>query len=181
MRPTYCAGSASPRHSAARNETRRGLGLVLFALLVTAAGCGGDAEPAGEVAVGGPPEEMNFAPELEIDLSQMQQASSGLYTRDVTVGSGETATPGNAVAVHYTGWLPDGTQFDSSVGGDPFVFDLGAQQVIQGWDEGVAGMREGGVRQLVIPSELAYGPSGAGGVIPPNATLVFRVELLDVL
>jgi FKBP-type peptidyl-prolyl cis-trans isomerase len=95
-------------------------------------------------------------------------------------GDGETVTTGDTAAVHYTGWLPDGTQFDSSRGRDPIQFQLGAREVIPGWDEGVAGMRVGGRRQLVIPPELAYGEQGAGGVIPPRATLVFDVELLGV-
>jgi FKBP-type peptidyl-prolyl cis-trans isomerase FkpA len=106
---------------------------------------------------------------------------------DVVVGTGEESRPG-MVTVHYTGWLHDpaqpgghGAKFDSSVDrGSPFEFRLGAGQVIRGWDEGVAGMRVGGKRTLVIPPELGYGARGAGGVIPPNATLVFDVELLGV-
>jgi FKBP-type peptidyl-prolyl cis-trans isomerase FkpA len=104
------------------------------------------------------------------------------------VGTGAEATAGKTVSVHYTGWLYDpktadhhGTKFDSSKDrGDPFSFKLGAGQVIRGWDQGVAGMKIGGTRTLVIPSELGYGARGAGGAIPPNATLVFDVELLDV-
>jgi len=106
---------------------------------------------------------------------------------DQAVGEGALAAPGMQVAVHYTGWLYDerqpenrGTQFDSSVErAQPFSFTLGAGQVIRGWDEGVAGMRVGGKRLLLIPSEYGYGRKGAGGVIPPNASLVFEVELLD--
>ena len=107
--------------------------------------------------------------------------SSGLQYWDIAVGTGATAVAGKAVKVHYTGWLTDGKKFDSSVDrGQPFQFSLGAGQVIKGWDEGVAGMKVGGKRQLRIPPELGYGPRGAGGVIPPNATLIFDVELLDV-
>src|SRR5690606_11807706 len=95
-------------------------------------------------------------------------------------GSGEVATAGTRVSVHYTGSMPNGVEFDSSRGGPPFEFNLGAGEVISGWDEGVAGLRVGGRRQLVIPPGLGYGATGAGGVIPPNATLVFDVELLDV-
>ncbi len=107
---------------------------------------------------------------------------------DIVLGTGETATAGMPVAVHYTGWLFDaaapenkGKKFDSSHDrGDPFRFGLGAGQVIQGWDQGVVGMKVGGQRRLVIPPELGYGARGAGGAIPPNATLVFDVELLSV-
>ena len=100
---------------------------------------------------------------------------------DLKVGQGDLAAPGQTVLVHYTGWLEDGTQFDSSQDfGQPFDFELGSGQVISGWDLGIVGMPVGGVRQLVIPSELGYGTAGAGNVIPPNATLIFRVELLEI-
>ena len=106
---------------------------------------------------------------------------SELLIEDLTVGSGDTATAGQSVSVHYTGWLTDGQKFDSSLDrNDPFEFRLGAGQVIPGWDQGVAGMQVGGKRKLTIPPELDYGSRGAGGVIPPNATLVFEVELLAV-
>lgn len=114
--------------------------------------------------------------------------TSGLQYEDMTVGSGAAATAGAEVTVHYTGWLYDptaanqrGKKFDSSKDrNDPFKFDLGAGMVIGGWDEGVQGMQVGGKRVLVIPPQLGYGARGAGGVIPPNATLVFEVELLGV-
>jgi FKBP-type peptidyl-prolyl cis-trans isomerase len=105
---------------------------------------------------------------------------SGLKYLDTAVGDGQEATAGQTVNVHYTGRLENGTQFDSSVGRGPFSFKLGAGQVIRGWDEGVAGMKVGGKRRLTIPPDLGYGARGAGGVIPPNATLVFDVELLGV-
>jgi FKBP-type peptidyl-prolyl cis-trans isomerase len=106
---------------------------------------------------------------------------SGLKYTDLKVGAGAEAKAGDAVQVHYTGWLLDGTKFDSSHDRKvPFRFKLGAEQVIKGWDEGVAGMRVGGKRKLIIPSELGYGRQGAGGVIPPGATLVFEVELLGI-
>jgi FKBP-type peptidyl-prolyl cis-trans isomerase len=105
---------------------------------------------------------------------------NGLIIEDLTPGTGAEAVAGNKVSVHYTGWLIDGKKFDSSKDrGQPFGFNLGAGQVIGGWDQGVAGMKEGGVRKLTIPPHLGYGARGAGGVIPPNATLVFEVELLS--
>ncbi|MDK2122951.1 FKBP-type peptidyl-prolyl cis-trans isomerase [Parachitinimonas caeni] len=104
-----------------------------------------------------------------------------LLIEDLTVGEGAEATKGQTVKVHYTGWLTDGTKFDSSKDrGIPFEFPLGAGHVIKGWDEGVAGMRIGGTRKLTIPPQMGYGARGAGGVIPPNAVLVFEVELLGV-
>ncbi len=106
---------------------------------------------------------------------------SELIIEELTVGDGATAAAGQSVSVHYTGWLTDGTKFDSSVDrNDPFEFNLGQGQVIAGWDQGVAGMQIGGKRKLTIPPEMGYGSRGAGGVIPPNATLVFEVELLGV-
>ncbi|HTM58331.1 MAG TPA: FKBP-type peptidyl-prolyl cis-trans isomerase [Candidatus Udaeobacter sp.] len=107
---------------------------------------------------------------------------SGLKYQDLKVGDGAVAENGTTVSVHYTGWLTDGTKFDSSVDrGQPFSFHLGAGQVIRGWDEGVRGMRVGGKRKLTIPPDLGYGAAGTpGGPIPPNATLIFDVELKDV-
>ena len=112
--------------------------------------------------------------------AQAIKTASGLTYEDAQVGSGEVAVRGRLVAVHYTGWLQaDGTQFDTSRSrGQPFEFKLGEGSVIAGWDEGVAGMKVGGQRRLFIPPELGYGARGAGGVIPPNATLVFDVELI---
>lgn len=112
--------------------------------------------------------------------------ASGLQYEEVNVGGGDEAKAGNHVTVHYTGWLQNadgsaGSKFDSSKDrNDPFAFPLGAGHVIKGWDEGVQGMKVGGVRKLIIPAALGYGARGAGGVIPPNATLIFEVELLGV-
>ena len=107
--------------------------------------------------------------------------ASGLTIEDITVGTGAAAAAGQKVKVHYTGWLTNGTKFDSSKDrGDPFEFPLGGGRVIKGWDEGVQGMKIGGKRKLTIPPALGYGARGAGSVIPPNATLVFEVELLGV-
>ena len=113
----------------------------------------------------------------------MSTSPSGLKIEDTAVGTGDTASSGKRVTVHYTGWLSEkgarGRKFDSIKDrGDPFVFPLGQGHVIKGWDEGVQGMQEGGTRVLVIPPELGYGARGAGGVIPGNATLMFEVELL---
>ena len=106
---------------------------------------------------------------------------SGLQYEDTTVGDGAEATKGQQVTVHYTGWLENGSKFDSSKDrNDPFQFPLGRGHVIKGWDEGVQGMLIGGTRKLTIPAALGYGARGAGGVIPPNATLIFEVELLDL-
>ncbi len=106
---------------------------------------------------------------------------SGLKYEDLVSGEGDEAKAGQMVTVHYTGWLENGQKFDSSKDrNDPFRFKLGAGQVIRGWDEGVAGMKIGGTRKLTIPANLGYGSRGAGGVIPPNATLIFDVELLAV-
>jgi FKBP-type peptidyl-prolyl cis-trans isomerase FkpA len=106
---------------------------------------------------------------------------SGLEYEDLAVGTGNAAKSGDSVQVHYTGWLTDGTKFDSSHDRrSPFGFTLGAGNVIKGWDEGVAGMKVGGKRKLQIPPALGYGARGAGGVIPPNAQLVFEVELLAI-
>ena len=127
-------------------------------------------------------------PEASSSAASSETAMGGLHMTDGKVGDGAEAQSGQVVSVHYTGWLYDeaaadkhGIKFDSSVDrGEPFRFPLGGGRVIQGWDEGVVGMKVGGQRTLVIPPEMAYGESGAGGVIPPNATLVFDVELLGI-
>jgi len=114
-------------------------------------------------------------------MSTTTTTDTGLIISEIVTGDGDEATAGQSVTVHYTGWLQNGSKFDSSKDrGEPFEFDLGAVRVIKGWDEGVQGMKVGGKRKLTIPPELGYGARGAGGVIPPNATLVFEVELLEV-
>lgn len=132
--------------------------------------------------------ESNHVADNDKEMTEMTQNITELVKNDTVVGEGREAEIGFNVTVHYTGWLYDenaednkGEKFDSSVDrGDPFKFDLGAGQVIQGWDQGFAGMKIGGKRTLIIPPEMGYGARGAGGAIPPNATLVFDVELLDV-
>ncbi len=117
-------------------------------------------------------------------LTACSAAKTEWKSSDMKVGTGDVATSGASVTVHYTGWLWEngqrGKQFDSSRGGSPFTFKLGAGEVIEGWDEGVKGMRVGGVRELIIPPEKGYGQRGAPPAIPPNATLCFEVELLGV-
>lgn len=123
----------------------------------------------------------SFAAALLSLFVALPASAEELIMKDITIGTGEEADVGKTVVVHYTGWLMDGTKFDSSLDrGEPFSFPLGASRVIRGWDQGVEGMRVGGKRELVIPPELGYGARGAGGVIPPNATLRFEVELLGV-
>jgi FKBP-type peptidyl-prolyl cis-trans isomerase FkpA len=149
------------------------LSACLAALL--AGGCGptGNTETRQAASVAGPP------PASHPD--KVVTTPSGLVYEDLVTGNGAVAAPGQTVTVHYTGWLTDDTKFDSSRDrNEPFVFPLGAGSVIPGWDEGVTGMKVGGRRKLTIPPQLGYGAHGAGGVIPPNATLVFEVELLDV-
>ena len=112
---------------------------------------------------------------------QSSTSVDSLLIEDEVVGTGPAAKSGDSVTVNYTGWLTDGTKFDSSLDrNEPFTFTLGAQEVIAGWDQGVAGMKVGGKRKLTIPPDLGYGARGAGGLIPPNATLVFEVELLTI-
>ncbi len=138
----------------------------------------------GDDTVNEPPAPLtneDFAAALNVDLAAMTKTGTGLYWQDLEVGSGDPIAAGATASVHYEGWLPNGTKFDSSRDRNvPFVFQVGARMVIQGWDEGVVGMRVGGVRKLVIPPQLAYGVPGAPPAIPGNATLVFDIELLEI-
>jgi peptidylprolyl isomerase len=129
----------------------------------------------------GDPAKVSYAKSLGVDLSAMEHRESGLYLLDVVVGSGAEASLGRQVTVDYTGWLPDGTQFDSSKPEDrnPLTFTPGEGRVIAGWEEGIPGMKVGGLRRLVIPSSLAYGAQRRGE-IPANSVLIFDVELLSI-
>ena len=155
--------------------------IAILSCFVLAA-CGGErkAAPASSEAPASSGSAATFAPQLGVDMASMTKTPSGLAYKDVKVGDGAEAKAGQMATVHYTGWLPNGTKFDSSRDrGEPFAFPIGAGQVIKGWDEGVAGMHVGGRRLLVIPADLGYGATGSDP-IPPNSTLVFDVELLGV-
>jgi FKBP-type peptidyl-prolyl cis-trans isomerase len=163
------------------------LRVCALAVLLVAAGCGN----GGDGGERGPPVDRSqpassevaqtYAPALDVDLARMTRAANGLHVEDLREGAGPVAEVGQVVVVHYTGWLPDGTRFDSSRDGDnPFPVRIGTGEVIEGWDLGIPGMRVGGERRLVIPPSLGYGNAGAGGVIPPGATLIFDVELLEI-
>jgi FKBP-type peptidyl-prolyl cis-trans isomerase FkpA len=148
---------------------------LIVLLLAGPLACGGRADRDKNT------ESAGFSAALEVDTTALTKTPSGLRYQDVTRGEGTEATADRTVSVHYTGWLPNGEKFDSSRDrNQPFAFTLGAGQVIAGWDEGVAGMKVGGRRKLVIPADLGYGTAGAPPAIPPGATLVFDVELLDV-
>ena len=151
--------------------------LFIAAIMLTLLSCR-KAESSAQVS--GSPESLTYAKELDVHLDHMTKKPSGLYVLDVKEGSGPTVSAGQVAQVHYTGWLVNGEQFDSSVGGSPREFAVGQAQVLAGWDAGVAGMKVGGKRRLVIPPELAYGAEGYPGAIPPSATLVFDVELMGI-
>ena len=157
--------------------TRHGLPVVLALLAGTA--CAGG--PKYSLANPAPwdPESITFVDTLAVDLAAMQKTPAGLYLEDLTEGEGATARDNSLVSLHYIGYLPDGTVFDASVGGEPFQFRVGANEVIRGWNLGLPGMRVGGIRRLVIRPSLGY-RGRAMGRIPPNTTLVFDMKLLDV-
>ena len=143
--------------------------------MILFAGCGPATSAANTVELEG----ISFAPALQVDLSQMERLSSGVYIRDLVTGTGPQATRGTRVAMHYAGFLPDGTPIDANTPPmAPYDFVLGQGRVIRGWDDGILGMRAGGQRQLVIPPGEAYGGRRVGNV-PPNATLVFVVKLVN--
>lgn len=159
---------------------RIALALVTMLALVALAGCGSKPQTSTDQPASTPAEQPAEQP-ATADAGTPTSDVTKLEIKDLKKGTGDEAVDGKLVTVNYTGWLTDGTKFDSSLdSGQPFQFTLGAGQVIAGWDQGVKGMKVGGKRKLTIPPDLGYGAQGAGGVIPPNATLVFEVELLGV-
>ncbi|NPC74361.1 MULTISPECIES: FKBP-type peptidyl-prolyl cis-trans isomerase [Corallococcus] len=148
---------------------------LLLCAVLALAGCGDSSSSSGD------PADVTYADSLGVDLSAMNKSESGLYTQDLVVGTGKEAVNKSYVVVHYAGWLPDGSMFDNSrARGEPIDFVVGVGDVIKGWDEGLVGMRVGGKRKLVIPSDLGYGSRGSAPVIPSDAVLVFDVELMNV-
>jgi FKBP-type peptidyl-prolyl cis-trans isomerase FkpA len=145
---------------------------LIFSVLLLSVGCGGDS---------GDPTKVTYAKELGVDLNVMERQESGLYIQDLVTGTGNEAAQGRQVTVDYTGWLPNGKMFDSSKPEDrnPLTFTPGQGRVIPGFEEGVIGMKVGGVRKLVIPADLGYG-NQSRGEIPANSVLIFDVELLSI-
>ncbi|HEY2849459.1 MAG TPA: FKBP-type peptidyl-prolyl cis-trans isomerase [Gemmatimonadaceae bacterium] len=162
--------------SIARSRPARTLLLpAALAVLTVFAACGGETT----TPPGSDPSTETFASSLGVDLASMTKLSPDLYIKDLAVGSGAAPVTGDSIIVTYTGSLANGTQFDSNVGRAPLTISFGTGEVIQGWDQGLAGMHIGGTRLLVIGSALGYGPGGRGA-IPPNATLVFTVQLTGI-
>jgi FKBP-type peptidyl-prolyl cis-trans isomerase FkpA len=145
--------------------------LALVPLMLAA--CNSDDSTSNTTAV--PIESTTFASSLNVNLAASTKTASGLYYRDITVGTGTTLAAGQTVGMYYTGYLANGTQFDALNSGSPITFRLGSGAVIKGWDEGLVGMKVGGTRQLIIPPSLGYGAAGSGP-IPPNAVMVFTVN-----
>jgi hypothetical protein len=159
-----------------------GVGAVMLAGCATPRASGGPSTAGAPSAttvpqpIAGDVERTTFAPVLGVDLSKMMRRVSGLYVQDLTVGTGSVAATGRTAVLQYTGWLPNGKQFDQG----EITITLGTNKVIRAWEEGVLGMRVGGSRRIVSPPQLAYGARGAGEDIPPNAVLVFELTLTDV-
>lgn len=156
-------------------------------LVILCVGCGrsdsGGGDGTNAAADGSEPEilmDTEFADDLDIDLDAMTRTESGLYYEELEAGSGLAAREGHVLETHYTGWLTTGEEFGTSRDGSPYVFQLGRHQVPRGIEEGVTGMRIGDVRRLVVPPSLGYGPRGQPPTIPPSATLIYEIELLDI-
>ena len=162
----------------------RGRPALLAAAAWLAIACGGPDAEGGSAAETDASAEVvmdtEFADELDVDLEQMTRTESGLYYEDLEPGSGLASREGHVLETHYTGWLTTGEQFGTSREGSPYSFQLGRHQVPRGFEEGVTGMRIGGVRRLVVPPALGYGARGQPPTIPPSATLVYEIELLDI-
>jgi FKBP-type peptidyl-prolyl cis-trans isomerase FkpA len=148
-------------------------GGALLALALTA--CAGAGGPEAD------PSALAYAPGLEVDFARMERTTSGLWIEEIAVGVGRVAARGDRIRIHYIGYLPDGTVVDSSLGGEPYQFELGSDEVIRGWTQGIVGMKVGGRRRLVIRPGLAYGVRGRPPVVPPNSVLVFEIQLVDAV
>ena len=162
-------------------ESRPTVCSAFMLLLLGAAACGGGSTPASTtpqpVVIQGDIERTTFAPSLGVDLGAMTKRASGLYVQDLEMGTGGVAIRGKSIVVRYAGWLPNGKQFDSG----EVTVTLGTNKVIRAWEEALLGMRVGGRRRLVTPPNLAYGTRGAGDDIPPNAVLVFEMQVMSIL
>ncbi len=154
---------------------------ILLILALSPMACGDGGNGPAEVVLQDPAQ-ISYASSLGVDLASMQLQSSGLYVRDLENGGGDPTVTGDVMVVHYSGWVNDGTLFDSSrnPGREPFTVVAGSDGVIAGWREGLVGMRVGGLRQLVIPPQLAYGTQSPSPLIPAGSVLIFEVELLEV-
>jgi FKBP-type peptidyl-prolyl cis-trans isomerase len=146
---------------------------LVAGVVILAGACASAAGPPPDPAL------LTYAPETGVDLSRMEQTSSGLYIEEIQEGVGKTAVRGDRVRIHFISWLPDGTLVDSTLAGDAYQFELGSDEVIRGWNQGVVGMRVGGRRRLLIRPGLAYGARGRSPRVPPNAVLIFEIQLLD--
>jgi FKBP-type peptidyl-prolyl cis-trans isomerase len=153
---------------------RRATPPAAFAVLALLGGCAG-AGPAPD------PVELAYAPQLEVDFSAMERTASGLWIEEIAEGVGRVASQGVLIRIHYVAHLPDGTLVDGTLGGEPFEFRLGGNDVIRGWNQGIVGMQVGGRRRLVIRPGLAYGARGRPPAVPPNSVLVFEIQLVDVV